>query len=669
MRFVSFITLLAMLPLLGISQKSPNKLALLVSIANYPESSGWDELNTMNDLIHVSKALKIQGFADANIVKVVNQQATRNGIVDGFSKLINKIKPNDIVIIHFSCHGAQVEADNNNKIDGLDECIVPYDAIAQDRVNINDTAILGKAMRVYLRGHEVGEQLKLVRAKLGKGGDLAVFLDFCNSGGATRGANKVRGGKKPLVSAQFDPSKYRKSDSSQLARLENLNANSTDELAPFVVFSATRPEELCTETKDEQGKAIGPLSYAMYSILKAPTKQYTYRSLFADIQANMQITVQGQHPILEGNGADKKILGGAFVQQTPFVEVDSILNNKSIVIKGGKLAGLGEGATINIYKAGTINPDSAQLIAEGSVIAANNYSARVSLNKAIALITPASIWAFVKDQVYGVNPVNIFCLQDISPIANGFNSAQVVAKLADADLILINGIDKDSLLVASNGFLFSAIQHTNDKNEKIKQQIKKYAQYKFIQSLETKEEGINVEVKLVPVLNGIADTNLILSKTINGVMEFKDGDTITLAIKNIGKKIAYVNVLDLQPDGIINAILPKKNTRANQKPIEPHDLVFMPGAEAFVFNPKEFRIILREPFGIELFKVFASSKQIDLEKIATNAKSDKFARGESQTAIEYLLQNSYQGASSRGSTEKADGTTSNIFFSIKPANN
>ncbi len=669
MRLFIFFTMLAFMPTFVFSQKLPNKLALLVAIADYPESGGWDQLSTMNDLKHVSKALQMQGFADANIVKVVNQKATREGILDGFSNLINKIKPNDIVLIHFACHGAQLEADNNNKIDGLDECIVPFNAIAPDRVNIIDTAVLGKAMRQYLRGYQFGDQLKKIRAKLGIGGDLSVFLDFCNSGGATRGANKVRGGKKPLVSNQFDPTKHRKSDSSLLARLDNTNSFTTDELAPYVVFSATRPEELCTETKDEQGKAIGPLSYAMYSILKAPAKQYTYRSLFADIQGIMQLSVQGQHPILEGNGSDKRIFGGNFVQQTPFVEVDSVINNETIVIKGGKLAGLGEGATINLYNAGTIKPDSAQLITEGSVISANNYSARVSLSKAISSKIPATLWAFVKDQIYTVKPINVFSLNDISSVVNGFNSAQIVTKAKDADLIIANGIDRDSLIVASNGFLFATIKNSPDKNENIRQQLKMYTQFKFIQSLETNEEGISVEVQLVPVINGIADTNFIAQKTVNGVMVFNEGDTITLAIKNTGKKIAYVNVLDLQPDGIIRAILPKKNSRANQKPIEPHDLVFMPSAETFIFNPKEFRIILREPFGIELFKVFASSKLIDLEKVATNGKANVITRGENQTAIEYLLQSSYQGATTRGATEKADGTTSNIFFRIKPANN
>ena len=650
------------------SQKPSNKFAFLVVIADYPSATGWETLSTLNDLDHLSKALKIQGFTDANIVKLVNEKATRDGILEGFSKLISKIKPNDIVLIHFSCHGYRIEADSKNQIDGYDECIVPFGALYESKVNANDPIALKSAMDGYIRGHVFGDQLKKVRAKLGKEGDLSVFLDFCNSGGATRGAHKVRGGSKPLVSNQFEPQKYRKSDSSLLIRSATNIANTSTELSPYVVFSATRPEELCTETDDEKGKPIGPLSYAFYNLLRAPTKQYTYRSLFADIQGMMQSSVPEQHPMLEGSGTDKKIFGGAFVLQAPFIEIDSIINNKIIVANAGKLAGLGESATIKLYNAGTLNPDSAKIVTEGTVISANNYSARINLNQPIdSKSPPASFWAFIKDRTYDINPINVYTINNKTEALNGFVTAQLVNKITDADLIWVQANQMDSLLVASNGMLFSEIKNTVQKYELIKQKIKNYAQYRFIQSLETKEEGVAVEVKLVPVMNGIADTNFINQKTLNGIIEFTEGDTITLAIHNTGKKIAYVNILDLQPDGIIGAILPKQNSNTNAK-TKANELVFMPG-QIFVYDPSVFRIILRKPYGTELFKVFASSKLIDLEKVATNGNTNSTARGENQTAIEYLLQSSYQGVTTRGATEKADGTTSNIYFRIQPTNN
>lgn len=667
MKHIVLILIFGMFSEFCVSQNSPNKYALLVVIADYPSATGWETLSTMNDLNHLSKALKIQGFADANILQVVNQKATRTGILDGFTKLIDRIKPNDIVLIHFSCHGYRIEADSKNQIDGYDECIVPFGALYESKVNANDSVALKLAMDGYIRGHVFGEQLRRVRAKLGKGGDLSVFLDFCNSGGATRGAHKVRGGSKPLVSKQFEPKKYRKSDSSLLIRSETVVANNSNDLSPYVVFSATRPEELCTETDDEKGKPIGPLSFAFYNLLRAPTKQYTYRSLFADIQGAMQASVPEQHPMIEGTGTDKKIFGGAFVLQTPFIEIDSIINSKILVAKAGKLSGLGESATIKLFNAGTLNPDSAKMVTEGTVISANNYTARIELDQPIDLkLPPAALWAFVKDRTYDINPVNIYTNNNNSEALNEFKTAHLVNNISDADLIWLQGNQMDSLLVASNGMMFAEIKNSSNKNELIKQKIKNYAQYRFIQSLETAEPGVSVEVKLVPVINGIADTNFIGQKTVNGIIEFAEGDTITLAIHNTGKKIAYVNVLDLQPDGIIGVILPKKNSSTNGK-TQANELVFMPD-QIFIYDPSVFRIILRKPYGTELFKVFASSKLIDLEKTATNGKSNNYERG-NQTALEYIMQSSYQGATSRGASEKADGTTSNIFFRIKPASN
>jgi hypothetical protein len=675
----AFITCILFLACNCFAQKNSSKHALLFAVASYPETSGWDTLSTINDITHLGKALRVQGFPDANITTLINEQVTLEGIKNAFAALVSRVKPNDIVVVHFSSHGTQIEAENDNKIDGLDECVVPHNAVAADRVDADDSARIKLEMAKYLRGHVLGDMLKQLRAKLGKGGDLAVFLDFCNSGGATRGAGKVRGGKPPMVFKNFNPARHKSSDSSLLFRQASGNAVDESLLAPYVVISATRPYEPDVETTDEKGIGIGPLSYALYKTLTNLDPNTTYQSFFAKIQAFMNEKVQAQHPVLEGNGPNRLLFGGAFVQQQPFIEIEEILPGKQLRIKGGALAGLGEGAVVGIYPAGTIDPAKATAIASGKVVQTGSFFSVVALDKDPAIQQPAEGWAFITEPQYSINPVSVkiitaamasggFSTVEETAIRSGLHDFPAAAFNDHADVWIVKGRGEDSIKVASNGYLFSLVSNAVSNSSSLKEKIRQYAQYQLLQAMKTKEEGISVEVKLIPVIDGKADTAFIAQKMVNGMYEFSDGDVVTLSIRNTGKRPVYVNILDLQPDGIINAILPKKNIGAGQKPVEPHDLLFSPGQE-FVFKPADFRINLSGPFGTEIFKVFASRTEIDLETIATT-------RGEGTrgnlSALELMVRDSYRDIKTRGGsvattrTGNANGTTSEILFRIKP---
>jgi len=671
-----YLTIIILLvPSIVFSQENkPTKYALLFAISDYPEKGGWDKLSSSNDIVHISKALQWIGFQPSSIVTVTDNKVTVPGIKEAFNDLNNRIKKGDIVFIHFSGHGTQVEADQDNKIDGLDECLVPYDALSLEKIDINDSIQLKNEMAKYLRGHVLGDLLKQIRAKLGSTGDLVVTLDFCCSGGATRGANKVRGGKAPLVSKNFNPSKHRVSDSSQLFK-QTLSTVQDQQLSSYNVISATRPEELDTETKDENGKEIGPLSYALYQSFSQLNPNTTYRSFFARIQGMMNISAQDQHPVLEGNAATRTLFGGAYLQQTAFFEINEIINEKKITVKGGAVSGLGVGAKLMVHGAGTTDPTIKKPIAKGTVVFTDNFIATLQLEEPINFKQVYDGWVFISDPVYNINPVALqiatkpsttkysaFTLEDAKKIASSLSSFPSVDLQSKPDLLLVKGIEKDSLIVASNGYFFSEVSSTLSNIDDLKSKLKQYIQHQFLLGLQAKTDGISMEVKLVPVVNDKADTNLIESKKINGLYEFTEGDEITLSIKNTGKKPAYINILDLQPDGIINAILPKKIASENQKPILPNSLRFIPSETSFIFDPKEFKIRIEKPYGNEVFKIFVSDKEIDLEDIA-NTKGAP-TRGD-LSVLESLLKESYNGVHKRGN-DKADGTISEIIFRIKP---
>ena len=643
--------------------------SLIFAIGDYPESGGWPRISSNKDVPYIKKALLTQGFPDKNILVIEDSGATLNGIRAAFDGLISRVNPGDIVVIHFSCHGEQVEADNQNKIDGLDECVVTYNCVVP-RLSKD----FNKDQAEYLRGHILGAYLKQLRTKLGPGGDVAVFMDFCHSGGGTRGNAKIRGGQPPFVSSGYDPGKHRNSDSSLLAREEmNSSRGDANSLAPYEVISATRPEELDMETVDDKGEGIGSLTYAISKSFEKLEPGTTYRALFAKIQTIMNQKVPSQHPLLEGNGIDRLLLGGEFIHQQPYIELSKIERPNQVILKAGTMAGLTAGAKVSLYTSGTTDSSKGKRIASGTVTNAELYLSTLLLDRNINFKRPAELWAFISEQVYKVPPI-VINLQSAVPepaASVGYFTATEAAKIRanlknlplvifgkDPELLIEKGKGEDLIRLASSGYIFSKLKTAVDDSAALIEQFQRYAQYKFLLSLDVKDPKINVNVKLIPVINRVADTNSLYRKSVNGIYEFYENDTVTIWIKNAGLNSVYVNILDLQPDGIINAVLPYKD-----KSIYPQDLKIKAG-EQYIFPIDKYSIVLSPPYGTEVFKIFASAQEIDVEQIA-NTKGEG-TRG-SLSVLESLLKNSYamRGAGVNN-ISKAEGSTANVIFTIKP---
>jgi hypothetical protein len=167
-------------------------------------------------------------------------------------------------------------------------------------------------------------------------------------------------------------------------------------------------------------------------------------------------------------------------------------------------------------------------------------------------------------------------------------------------------------------------------------------------------------VKLLLTRNGRPDTAETNRRIKGGRLEVYDKDVLTLWIHNTGARDAYVNILDMQPDGLINPVLPNRNL---SYPIYSHDLKIPAGQEYYL--PAGDVISVGPPFGTEVYKVFASESEIDVEDLAVTRGA---GRKGVMTEIEKLIQNSYglsRGAGS-ASTANADVTTSEYLFLIKP---
>ena len=105
------------------STKTATKRALLIGINRYqalPSLNG-----SLNDIETMRQVLTTRwGFQPQRITMLTDQAATRAGMLAAFDKLAKETGPDDVVYVHYSGHGSQVEDFSGDETDDhLDETL------------------------------------------------------------------------------------------------------------------------------------------------------------------------------------------------------------------------------------------------------------------------------------------------------------------------------------------------------------------------------------------------------------------------------------------------------------------------------------------------------------------------------------------------------------------
>jgi metacaspase-1 len=154
----------------------PRRRALLVGINDYPDPANQLE-GCVNDVFLMSSVLQESDFAPEDIRVVLNERATRQGIIERLEWLLDGVDDQQERVFFYSGHGAQIPAYGpEGEVDHLDECLVPYDFNWT-----NGSAFTDKDFcQLY--------------SQLPYGTRFLSIFDCCHSGGLTRdGSRKVRG--------------------------------------------------------------------------------------------------------------------------------------------------------------------------------------------------------------------------------------------------------------------------------------------------------------------------------------------------------------------------------------------------------------------------------------------------------------------------------------------
>ncbi|MBL7743086.1 MAG: caspase family protein [Chitinophagaceae bacterium] len=336
---------------------SQKKLALIVAIGEYPQNSSWPAIASINDIRYIKAALKQNGFAEKNIDTLKNSRATKNGILTALTSLAKKATKNDIVFIHFACHGQQVydqltPAEGKDEEDGYDEALAPYDSKGRcDPVDYRGEN--------HLRDDDLNKKFNAIRDKIGVNGSLLVLIDACHSGTASRSAETLvsRGNPKPFIDCLAGAEKYF-ADVPETGFI----GKTSDTASNMVVISASAPHQqnyqiqLPNKRMKDGIEQVGSLSYAFYKAATELGPGSDYQLLFDKMKAVIQGNIPGQIPMIEGN-TRQQIFSGLYNKEEPgFTTIRQVIGQAGFSIDKGLLNNIAQGSVLTIFKAGSSEP-------------------------------------------------------------------------------------------------------------------------------------------------------------------------------------------------------------------------------------------------------------------------------------------------------------------------
>ncbi len=588
--------------------------AFLIGIGDYPAEGGWRRINAANDLDVMRRTLEQRGVPAANIATLVNADATRAGILDAFQyDFLEKLNWGDVAYFQFSGHGQQVaDEQNGDELDGFDEAIVPFDS----PMKYEPGQYAGEKL---VRDDELSTLFTQIRRKIGPSGNLVVVLDACHSGTGTRGMDISRGTDVIMASPEQVAAIMAGQNGKQRGYDPFSAGAPSSELAPMAAFFGSAQNQLNFETRDEKGRGIGSLTYALAKKLNTARTDQTYRGLFEEIKIEMSAIAPRQQPQAEGT-LDQEIFGGNMREVAHFFHVTRWNGPGSVAIDAGSIFGLNDGSKVGFFAPETRDPLTARPIATGTVAGAQAFEATIQLDGSLSETEAKTAWVYVTEQNFGSMKIGV----QLDLPQNGAVRDAFLEKIKSFPVIETVGKRAEIYILESNGrveiwnaqdVLLDEIRTANDPDRAADDLVKRilgYVQAKFLRQMDSQSALVHVTMEIFPVLldkKTWTEKPIPASEKRDGAGNFhaKNGDILKVRLTNRGTKAAYFTLLDIQPDNKLNVLIPS----ADQSPSE-----FRIAAGQVLEVAQRFEIA--PPSGTEVFKLIATEQPIDLRPIAAS---------------------------------------------------
>lgn len=265
------------------------KRAVLIGINRY-KIPGADLRGCVNDVNNMKKVLtKYYGFKTDDIAILTDLAATKKAMQAAIKDLVSKGRAGDVLLLHYSGHGANVPDKDGDEADHRDEILCPTD--------------------LDWKAPLTDDWLRTTFDKLRKGVSLTVIMDCCHSGTNTRALLPPDA---PVISRYLpNPWDIMAEESGRKLRGKlrgELRASPRAKRRKSDIVVADIPELLITGCRDTQtsadayiGKSYnGALTYNLVAALNEAKGQISYRDLHTRTLAKIKAGDYDQVPQLEG---------------------------------------------------------------------------------------------------------------------------------------------------------------------------------------------------------------------------------------------------------------------------------------------------------------------------------------------------------------------------------
>jgi hypothetical protein len=253
--------------------------ALLVGINAYPNAP---LRGCVNDVLLMTKLLHEHGFDDKEITLLTDRRATKAQISRELQRLVRGLEPGDRIIYHFSGHGVQLPArDDEGELDGLDECQCPVDFDFS-----RDSAV-------------VDDEIEKILARVPAGVEAIVISDSCHSGTLDRNLSPIT-----QWGARFMPLPADLAWDAEVAKRRGMRIRSVagrSGASPHaVVITGCEPDQTSADAPFREG-FYGALTYHLVHELRSSPRA-SLRAVMHKAQRALVVAGFSQRPTLTGPG-------------------------------------------------------------------------------------------------------------------------------------------------------------------------------------------------------------------------------------------------------------------------------------------------------------------------------------------------------------------------------
>jgi hypothetical protein len=660
---------------------APVRRALCIGIDEYPNLKPWEQLEgCVNDARLAADVLRTTfGFPAEQVRLLLNEEASREGILAAFDRLVDETGDGDVVVVHYSGHGSWAWDQDGDEEDGKDETLMPWDSGRGEHPNLD---ILDDEVHVFL--------VALTR----KTPHVAFIFDSCHSGGITRDVTGSRARAVPGASKD-DPLPPRVRPEA-VARVRGSAGGGTRSGpsgfmsglgARYVLIAGCRHQERSYEHRSEAGLAHGAMSFHFYGALTTITSGTTYADVFERVFAAVSGANDKQHPQLEGAG-DRVVFGVETVAPMRYLLVTSRTGDE-VVISGGAAHGVREGSTWSVYAPGDRGDGEPMATVEVTGVTAIEARARIvtevdpgaAVQVTCRVREAAHPWGDFRLPVYpvpghghGDARAALAAALESSPLLRPVDAdaaAQVVVHLLEPDGVgtdgggngVVDGAPSIPRLAEPAWVALSRVGSLRMPPQpvaeagRVVRNLERLARYQQVLALENPDRDselagkVRVDLLRAPPAPPSARTDpaafvLAEPETAGGTIVMEEGDRIAFRIHNDSGEDLYLNAINLGLTGRVQRFYPNNTKGVLMAPgpflIRGYFDLYIP--DDFPFADDRYGPRLNE--GTDVYKFIFTREPTNLSFLhqdAFDAGEGVRTRGAAESALEFLARNAAFG--------------------------